>query len=113
MIAKELIKGTIRTIVLRLLAENKKMYGYEIMQTIDKNTKGKIKLNFGSLYPILHKLEADGLISAETEKLGKRIRKYYFLTPEGKEETISKISELKEFVGTLNGLIEGKIKWQI
>ena len=87
MIAKELIKGTIRTIVLRLLAENGKMYGYEIMQTIDKNTKGKIKLNFG-------------------------IRKYYFLTNSGKVETKSKLSELKEFVDTLNGLMEGDLKWE-
>ena len=113
MIAKELIKGTIRTIVLRLLSEHERMYGYEIMQTIDKNTNGKIKLNFGSLYPILHKLEADGLIDSESENQGKRVRKYYYLTSSGKVETKSKIAELKEFVKTLNGLMEGGVEWLV
>ena len=113
MIAKELIKGTIRTIVLRLLAQNGKMYGYEIMQTIDKNTDGQIKLTFGSLYPILHKLEEDGIIISETENLGKRIRKYYMLTSSGKKETDSKISELKNFVKTLDKLMEGTVQWQL
>jgi DNA-binding PadR family transcriptional regulator len=106
MIAKELIKGTIRTIVLRLLAENKRMYGYEIMQKIDSLTNGKIKLKMGSLYPILHKLEKDGLIYSETENIGKRVRKYYLLTSRGEEEKNEKVSELKDFLSTIHSIID-------
>lgn len=106
MIAKELFKGTIRTIVLQLLAKNEKMYGYELVQTIDEKSGGSIKLTFGSLYPILHKLEAEGLIYSESESIGKRLRKYYLLTPVGIEEKNNKISEIKEFISVLNTLID-------
>lgn len=106
MIAKELIKGTIRTIVLSLLAENRRMYGYEIMQKIDSETGGKVKLTMGSLYPILHKLEDDGLIYSESESIGKRIRKYYILTTEGEKEKEQKLTELKDFLATLNSIID-------
>jgi DNA-binding PadR family transcriptional regulator len=106
MIAKELIKGTIRTIVLSLLAENKRMYGYEIMQEIDARTHGKIRLKMGSLYPILHKLEAEGLIYSESEHVGKRIRKYYLLTTGGKKEKEKKVTELKEFLSTIDSIID-------
>lgn len=107
MIAKELFKGTIRTIALQLLAKQGKMYGYEIMQTIEKKSDGKIKLTFGSLYPILHKLESEGLIYSESETIGKRIRKYYFLTENGVKEKDNKVLEIKEFISTLNQLLDG------
>ena len=105
MIAKELIKGTIRTIILQLLADETKMYGYQIMQTIEKRSDGKIKLTFGSLYPILHKLESEGMIKSESISLGKRVRKYYYLTNVGKNEKEIKVNEIKEFVDTLNQLL--------
>jgi len=106
MIAKELFKGTIRTIVLQLLAEYNKMYGYELMQTIEKKSDGKIKLTFGSLYPILHKLESEGLIYSESETIGKRVRKYYILTEDGVKEKENKVLEIKEFISTLNQLLD-------
>lgn len=106
MIAKELFKGTIRTIVLQLLAEHRKMYGYEIMQTIEKKSDGKIKLTFGSLYPILHKLDSEGLIFSESETIGGRVRKYYILTDKGVKEKESKVLEIKEFINTLNQLLD-------
>lgn len=106
MIAKELFKGTIRTIVLQLLAANNKMYGYEIMQTIEKKSDGRVKLTFGSLYPILHKLESEGLIFSESENIGKRVRKYYILTEKGVKEKENKVFEIKEFINTLNLLLD-------
>lgn len=108
MIAKELFKGTIRTIVLQLLAKNGKMYGYELMQTIGIKSGDKIKLTFGSLYPILHKLEAEGLIYSESESIGKRIRKYYILTKSGVKEKDNKVLEIQEFIAVLNQLFEPK-----
>ena len=52
MYSKELLKGTIDTIILNLLANNDKMYGYEISQRVKEQTDGKILLKDGSLYPI-------------------------------------------------------------
>ena len=101
MIANDLLKGTLRTIVLKLLADKGRMYGYEITKKVEELTGGKIKLTFGALYPVLHKLEADGHISIEIEYIGKRVRKYYTLTETGRSWTDQKVDEFFDFVNTL------------
>ena len=106
MISNELLKGTLKTIVLNLLAENQRMYGYEITQEVDKISDGKIKLTWGALYPTLHKLEADGLIVAEEYNIGKRVRKYYRLTPEGDKTSRDKVEEFAEFVRIMKKLLK-------
>jgi len=106
MIANDLLKGTLRTIVLKLLADNGRMYGYEITKRVEEISAGKIRLTFGALYPVLHKLEADGHISTETEYVGKRVRKYYSLTETGRSWTEQKVDEFFDFVNTLTHLLK-------
>jgi PadR family transcriptional regulator, regulatory protein PadR len=108
--SSELIKGTLKTIVLKLLADNKKMYGYEITQRVKQLTLDKIQITEGSLYPTLHALEHDKLVTTETEYIGKRIRKYYSLSPAGKAKTLEKVSELSEFMKTMVLLLDIKPK---
>ncbi len=104
----ELIKGTLKTIVLKLLADNKKMYGYEITQLVKESTKDRIQITEGALYPTLHALEADGLVKTEIEYIGKRMRKYYSLSPTGKVKSKEKITELTDFMNTLRFLLDIK-----
>ncbi len=52
----ELLKGTLSTIILKMLADNGKMYGYEITQKVKELSDNKILVKEGSLYPALHKL---------------------------------------------------------
>jgi PadR family transcriptional regulator, regulatory protein PadR len=106
MIAKELLKGSLKSIILKLLAENDRMYGYEITQTVEQLSHGKIKLTYGALYPILHKLEADGSVLTETENVNNRTRVYYRLTQEGISTAKEKVNELEEFVNTIKILIK-------
>lgn len=106
MIANDLLKGTLRTIVLKLLADNGRMYGYEMTKKVEELTTGKIKLTFGALYPVLHKLEADGHISIEQEFIGKRVRKYYTLTETGRSWTEQKVDEFFDFVTTLTHVLK-------
>ncbi|MFO7852678.1 MAG: PadR family transcriptional regulator [Bacteroidota bacterium] len=101
MIANDLLKGTLRTIVLKLLADNGRMYGYEITKKVEELSDGKIVLTFGALYPVLHKLEADGHIKIDIEYIGKRVRKYYFLTEVGRSWAERKVDEFFDFVNTL------------
>jgi PadR family transcriptional regulator, regulatory protein PadR len=108
MYSKELLKGTLQTIVLKLLAENGRMYGYEITQKVKEQTEGKIQLTEGALYPSLHKLEAEGLLVTETVNIGKRIRKYYSLTPKGNVQTASKLEEFASFISTMQFLLNPK-----
>jgi len=105
MYSKELLKGTLSAIVLRLLAENGKMYGYQITQMVKQLSDDKILLKEGSLYPALHKLKDDGLISVETGNIGKRVRHYYTLTAEGIIVKLEKEAELKDFINTINKII--------
>lgn len=109
MYSKELLKGTLQTIVLKLLSENGRMYGYEITQKVREQTEGKIQLTEGALYPSLHKLEAEGLLVTETVSIGKRVRKYYSLTPKGDRQTASKLEEFGNFVNTMQFLLNPKI----
>lgn len=101
MISKELLKGSLKSIILKLLTENDKMYGYEITQRVSELSAGKIKLTYGALYPILHKLEKDGIVTTESEIVNNRNRIYYFLTPKGNSFATEKIKELEEFIETI------------
>jgi DNA-binding PadR family transcriptional regulator len=108
--SSELIKGTLKTIVLKLLADNNKMYGYEITQKVKELTLDKIQITEGSLYPTLHALEHEKLVTTETEYIGKRIRKYYSLSPAGKAKTKEKVSEFAGFMETMTFLLGIKPK---
>lgn len=101
MYSKELTKGTLLPIILKLISESDKMYGYEITQKVKEITKGKIDISEGALYPILHKLEADGILETEKVFLGKRVRKYYQITASGKLAIDDITAELNDFISTL------------
>jgi PadR family transcriptional regulator, regulatory protein PadR len=105
-ISPELLKGSLRPIIMKLLKENGRMYGYEITQKVEELSAGKIALTFGALYPILHKLETEGYVVTEQEIVNNRTRVYYRLTPTGSEKSVEKINELEEFVRTLTMLLK-------
>ena len=102
---KELLKGTIGPIILRLLDEQGKMYGYEITQRVKELSNDRVLIKEGSLYPALHKLEQEGLIEAEEVFIGKRVRRYYKLTKPGKKAAKASVDELVGFLKTIYGLI--------
>jgi len=101
MSSSKLLKGTLQTIILKLLEDHDKMYGYEITQKVKQLSHGEFKLTEGALYPALHKLEADGLLETSTELVDGRVRKYYALSPEGKGEVKEKMSEAVTFIEKL------------
>lgn len=106
MYSSELIKGTLKTIVLNLLKEQGKMYGYEITQKVKELTGGKIQITEGALYPTLHSLEKNGELETEKEFMGKRVRKYYTLTEQGHATTTQKVNELTDFMKTMKFLLD-------
>lgn len=102
---KELLKGTLTAIVLKLLADNGEMYGYELAQKVKEMSGQKILLKDGSLYPSLHKLTKEGWLQYREEHIGKRVRKYYFLTKSGKAQEQIESEKLKDFIRTLKDLL--------
>ena len=103
-----LLKGTLQTIILKLLEDNDQMYGYEITQKVKELTSGDIMLTEGALYPALHKLEAEGLLETYTTIVENRVRKYYRLTEEGGKEVSSKLNEAQAFIDQLQLLLNLK-----
>ena len=104
----ELLKGTLQTIILKVLADNGKMYGYEITQKVKDLSDGTILLTEGALYPTLHKMEAEGFLKTETVHLGKRMRKYYTLTKTGKSTVQEKVEEFASFIKTMSSILNLK-----
>lgn len=96
-----LYKGALSTVLLKLLEEHGRMYGYELTRKARELTNGDLDITEGALYPALHKLEAEGMLHTEVEYTGNRMRKYYRLTEEGGKLARYRIAELEEFVSNL------------
>ena len=109
MYSKELTKGTLQPIILKLLSQHDKMYGYEITQKVKELTKGELKITEGALYPALHKLEAEGLLDVEVKKVDNRLRKYYKITENGEKESSNKLNELANYIATMQALVSLKL----
>ena len=105
----QLYKGSLTTIVMKLLEENGRMYGYEITQKVKEITKGELKITEGALYPALHKLEAEGVLEVEIENVDNRLRKYYKLTEKGTSETVNRLAELEEFIKNMQSIVNPKL----
>ena len=106
--SSQLYKGSLSTIILKLLSENGRMYGYEITKKVKEISEGSLWLTEGALYPALHKLEADGLLEVQIENIGNRNRKYYLLTKSGKIETKNKLEEVAEFIAQMQTILNLK-----
>ena len=107
-----LYKGSLTTIILKLLSEHDKMYGYEITQRVKEITKNELKITEGALYPSLHKLEAEGLLEVEILKVDNRLRKYYKLTEAGTKESVNKLEELESYIKTMRALVNPKLRFE-
>lgn len=107
--SSELLKGTLQTIVLKVLKDHGKTYGYEITQRVKELSEGTIVLTEGALYPTLHRLEADGLLKTEKVMMGKRIRKYYVLTSTGKSEARDRVAEFVDFIKTMSAVLQVQV----
>src|SRR5215467_1465885 len=81
---RQLKKGSTELLVLSLV-ERRARHGYEIGKLIETRSDGALRLNVASLYPLLYRLEARGLIEGRwVEKPSQRRRRYYKLTPAGR-----------------------------
>jgi PadR family transcriptional regulator PadR len=82
---RQLKKGSTELLVLSLV-ERRARHGYEIAKLIEMRSEGALRFNVASLYPLLYRLEARGLLEARwVEKPGQRRRRYYRLTADGRK----------------------------
>ncbi len=101
MISKALIAASTKPMILSILQE-KENYGYQIIQSVKRISGGSLEWSDGMLYPVLHRLEKDGLIQAQwsMSEEGRR-RKYYLITELGQKELKS---EKEQWMSVHNAL---------
>lgn len=97
----ELRRGTQVLAVLGQL--HKDQYGYSLLQ--DLSVKG-IKIEAGTLYPLLRRLESQGLLKSQWDTQETRPRKYYILSPLGIETYISLVKEWQLLIDTMNQILK-------
>ncbi len=106
-INKDLMKGSTTMLILNLLSTSD-MYGYQMIKELEKRSDNTFTLKEGTMYPILHSLESQGMVEAYWEDgTSGRKRKYYHITSKGKKLLNEKQKEWKTYSSTVNKLIGG------
>ena len=99
---RELKKGSAELLILSLV-EDQPRHGYDIGTLIETRSRGTLKFNVASLYPLLYRLEKRGWIQGRwVEKAGQRRRRYYRLTAEGKKVLAAQRNSWREFVEAIS-----------
>jgi PadR family transcriptional regulator PadR len=108
-INKELLKGSTATLVLTML-DQKDRYGYEIIKEMEQKSGGIFVFKEGTLYPILHALETEQLVTAYWQTHEARNRKYYRITVKGQTRLQEKKREWNLFRNAVDGVLgEGSV----
>ena len=106
---KNLISGSTTMLILKLL-DGKDMYGYQMIEELLKQSNETFKLKAGTLYPILHNLENEGMLESYDDNADNlRIRKYYHLTKQGKKLLDDKQKEWKNYMDAVNNVLNGGV----
>lgn len=106
----ELFKGTLSLLILAMLSR-KPMYGYELASTVHHCTQGAFTFREGSLYPSLHKMQAEGLVEGQWEEGASndgpgRKRRYYHITDKGRAMLAEKRQSWTELCLAVNRVLE-------
>lgn len=107
---QQMKKGVLEMLVLKQL-ESQEKYGYQLISQLKEKSGGMFTLKEGTLYPILYRLEDDGLVSSRwSQPKGKEVsRKYYVITEEGKEGLKELKALWKEFSGQVLKIMEEEL----
>ncbi len=105
-ISKELLKGSTSLLILGLL-NDENMYGYEMIKRLQEKSENVFELKEGTLYPILHSLEENNLITSYWDESTAKKRKYYAITEKGKSQLKTKKEEWKVFQNGIDKVIGG------
>ncbi len=104
---KNLIAGSTALMLLSLLKEGD-CYGYEIIRRIRERSGDAFRFREGTLYPVLHKMEQDGLLSSyRSEAENGKTRTYYRITDKGVKQLASEKAKWEEFSAAVNRVASG------
>lgn len=110
-IDKSLLTGSTTMLILKLL-EDKDMYGYQMIEELSKRSDDTFSLKAGTLYPLLHNLEEQGIVTSYDENADSaRVRKYYNITKKGKKLLADKKAEWKAYSSAVNQVLQGGVNF--
>jgi PadR family transcriptional regulator PadR len=105
MTSTELKKGSADLLILSLL-EREARHGYDLGKLIERRSRGAVRFNAASLYPLLYRLEKRGWIQGRwVEKAGQRRRRYYRLTSQGRQALRTRRRGFAEFVEAVRRIV--------
>jgi PadR family transcriptional regulator, regulatory protein PadR len=81
-------------------------YGNQLMERIGAMTAGVLSVNPNTMYPLLRRLESDGLIEGQWEHPERRSRRYYSLTDSGREEYARLVEDVRPFLDSVKSSID-------
>ncbi|MSR58296.1 MAG: PadR family transcriptional regulator [Planctomycetaceae bacterium] len=102
----DFLNGVPELLILQLLSRQP-MYGYELVQGIRLATGEALEFGEGCVYPILHRLEADGVLASRRETVGGRQRVVYRVTPKGSKRLIEAVGAWRSVVGAIQTALQG------
>jgi PadR family transcriptional regulator, regulatory protein PadR len=100
----DLLRGSLDLMVLSVLGKER-AYGYQIQQQLREASGDLVQASAGTLYPVLHRLEAAGLISSSWDESSGRKRKWYELTKPGKARLQVQARQWDEYVAVIQRLL--------
>jgi PadR family transcriptional regulator, regulatory protein PadR len=101
---RDLLRGSLDLMVLSVLAGGRQ-YGYLIQKHVREASGGRVDLAAGTLYPLLHRLEDDGLVRASWDSSTGRQRKWYELTAAGRKRLTVQAQEWADYAACIGELI--------
>jgi DNA-binding PadR family transcriptional regulator len=102
---RDLLRGSRSILILSALADGPQ-YGYLIQQQVRRASGGRVLVTAGTLYPLLHRLEADGAIRAKWDRTTGRDRKWYALTARGRRRLQREAATWRQFVMTISTILD-------
>jgi len=102
--SRELMRGSIDFLILGVVADEPK-YGYLIQHDIETASNDRVKLSAGTLYPLLHRMEAEKLIKSKWEASTGRRRKWYAITAKGKRQLEKQVDQWREYVDCVSQVL--------
>jgi transcriptional regulator len=102
----ELLQGTLDMLILQTLQWGPQ-HGYAISQTLRAQSEEALKVETGSLYPALHRLQKQGWVKAEWRQTDANQRaKFYRLTPKGKRQLAREVDRWAQLVNVIGGILK-------
>ena len=102
---REALKGHLDLLLLAVL-EKGPAHGYALIESLRARSGGTFDLPEGTVYPALHRLEKDGLISSTWSEESGRRRRVYQLTPKGVETLARRQAEWRQFSQAVDATLE-------